>query len=626
MRLVYLAILFTFLCTCRSERKAKQRANVHALQANVPDTVPPEDTVNGPIKAQGVDPTEDMESKDASSPAGITPENDKSSAVLTDDGDADEVEPAELLTEKVEGVWDFKDLFIFHPTCANCKAVMDYKWILNEYGSNYVVRPLLVMAMFVFIWLLGTTARDFFVPPLLYWSERLQLSPEMAVATLLAFGNCAPDVFSVITAAHKDDLPLAVSEMLGSNMFGLCITGSLVTLSCWHFKESQIANGTASNKVASSSFPMATKSLVLTVCFYLVMMAALTYVLMQGHPTLLKTCALPLIYVLYVFMLCKFGPEKEMESMDASLASPEGGTGDVFASTEGGTGDSLSPTDEPPSLEGIAMPKDGGPLEIAWWWLVLPAYIMRYACIPAVDGHWGPIRRATSAFTPLGMLIFCLITNVGWSQEMNAFTLIGFAMLACLAGLFIFIGSDNRLTLPWFYPFLALFAGVSAIIWLSVLASEITALVEAIGFTLAVPRLRLGYTAVAWGNSLTDLLVCLSTVQKGHATMAITAILAAPLLNDLIAFGVSIIMVSWKNNSVPILCGDNCPREFKFPLITSLSFISVAVVLLALTVREKTSRIKMWAGLLAALYVTFLIIILFVEKVDAPQKKEAVKL
>lgn len=254
----------------------------------------------------------------------------------------------------------------------------------------------------------------------------------------------------------------------------------------------------------------------------------------------------------------------------------------------------------------------------------MPAYILRHACIPAVDGHWGPVRRAASAFTPLGMLAFCIITNVAWMQSMNVVALIGFVMLASLFGLCIYVGSNNGVTLPWFYPALALFALVGSVIWLSVLASEITALIEAIGFALDIPRLRLGYTAVAWGNSLTDLLVCLATVQKGHASMAITAILAAPLIDDLIAFGVSIIMVSWEKNSVPVLCGANCPREFKDPLITSLAFISMAVVLLACALREKGSRVKVWAGLLATLYVTFLILVLFVEKVDAPVQGKSI--
>merc|ERR1719321_773963 len=121
---------------------------------------------------------------------------------------------------------------------------------------------------------------------------------------------------------------------------------------------------------------------------------------------------------------------------------------------------------------------------------------------------------------------------------MNLISLIGFIMLACLAGASIYIGSNSRNgELPWFYPILPTFALLAAVVWLAVLASEITALVEAIGFVLHVPRLRLGFTAIAWGNDLADLVVCLATIKKGHPVMAISAIFAAPLIDDFVAFG-----------------------------------------------------------------------------------------
>merc|ERR1719235_259561 len=200
-------------------------------------------------------------------------------------------------------------------------------------------------------------------------------------------------------------------------------------------------------------------------------------------------------------------------------------------------------------------------------------------------------------------------------QDMSLIALMGFVLLGFVCGASIYVGSNNERTVPWFYPILALFALVASMIWLSVLASEITAVVEAIGFTLDVPRLRLGYTAVTWGNSLTDLLVCLATVQKGHAMMAATAIFAAPLIDDLVAFGFAIILVSIEKKGVPVLCGHDCPQEFRQPLITSLCFIVTAGVVLACALRAKTKNIRYWAGLLVFLYVVFLFVVLAIEKV-----------
>jgi len=640
MRLAYLAILITSVYVCRSTSPTKHGPNSDVLQATFPESLTSSEgsktPVDGPITSEAsASGVMDAPSGTGSLPpkeSDHTPKNNQTSTVLTDDGTADKVQSKTLSQEKIEGTanWGFKDLF--KPECTNCKAVLDYKRLLNEYGSNYGTRPLLFIAMIFCIWLLGTTARDFFVPPLLYWSERLRLSPEIAGATLLAFGNDAPDVFAVVTAARNNDLPLAVSEMLGANMFAICVTGSCVALSIWYYKESAAAAGQLADdemlqqySVETETNTLSNKTLVITVSFYLITVATLAYVLFEGSSTPLKTLFMPFLYMLYVFALWWFRDKTEIESTIASVdvESPDAKNALYGVLSEGGSGDAFS-IHEPP-LEGIAMEKNGGPLDLAWWWLKLPAYTMRYACIPAIDSFWGPVRRATSAFSPLGMLIFCLSTNVGYMQSMNVFALIGFGMLACLSGLSVFFCSDNRFTLPWFYPVLALFALVASIVWMAVLASEITALVEAIGFIMSVPRLRLGYTAVAWGNSLTDLMVCMATVQKGQASMAMTAIFAAPLLNDLIAFGTSVLVVSLSQNKIPVVCGADCPEEFRGPLITSLSMLSVAVVLLACMLREKSWRIKIWAGMLATLYVAFLILVLFVEKVDAPEAKKAIK-
>jgi len=220
------------------------------------------------------------------------------------------------------------------------------------------------------------------------------------------------------------------------------------------------------------------------------------------------------------------------------------------------------------------------------------------------------------------MLAFCAATNVGGVQDMNFISLLGFVLLACLAGASIFVGSDGQ-KLPWFYPALPMFALLASVVWLAVIASEITALVEAIGFVCQVPRLRLGFTAIAWGNCLADLLVCLAMVRQGHAVMAITAIFAGPLVDDLIAFGLALIMVS-AERGIPVICDPsdpvNCPMDFKLPLITSLFFIFISVVLLCLTLRHYSATPRLWVSIMMGWYVTFLVLVLFVQHVDAPQE------
>lgn len=75
-----------------------------------------------------------------------------------------------------------------------------------------------ILAFYIF-WLivlfitLGSTAEDFFCPSLTFISKKLKLKPRLAGVTLLAFGNGAPDVFSVLAAVQQKQPGLALGEL-----------------------------------------------------------------------------------------------------------------------------------------------------------------------------------------------------------------------------------------------------------------------------------------------------------------------------------------------------------------------------------------------------------------------------
>jgi len=618
MKVAFLATLVVVLFQCAHSRKV----TLQALLAAVPDT--PNEVqghqgshVSGPISSHesvsGVQKTDDMQLLAAIAEGEVPKETKekargkKNNSVLTDAGNADKV-PLVVLGSMSSGrkgmhLWNILDLT--QPLCRNCKALVDYELLLNEYGNVFGTQAFLVILAIALVWTLGTTASDFFLPPLLYWSERLQLPPEIAGATLLALGNGAPDVFAVVAAADKGDLPLALSEMLGSNMFTLCVTGSVIALSCGSTCL-QSAQGTDPIPMSATFCQRLTG----TVCIYFVALSALAYILTRDHPTASKIFALPCLYGVYVFMLWTLRDKKDDALAPATLEAP--------ACERGSEDDGQPELTTLSPLAGLSMPKETSALQMTYWILSLPSYVVRWMCIPPADHQWDSVRRAMSAIAPLRLLAFCAITNVARMQEMNFISFLGFGMLACLAGISLYLCSDNRATLPWFYPIIPFFAMIASMLWMSVLASEITALVEAIGFTSHVPRLRLGFTAIAWGNCLADLVVCLATVRRGHAMMAITAIFAGPLIDDLVAFGLAMIIVTWERGS-PMMCGADCPMDFKAPLITSLFFVAAAVVMLVFTIRARGTVARLGAFVLLAWYATFLIIVLFVQHVDAPE-------
>lgn len=64
-------------------------------------------------------------------------------------------------------------------------------------------------------------------------SQKLKLSQSLAGVTLLAFGNGAPDVLASMSAGSSgssDGLYLAVSSLLGSQIFVICAVSSAVIL------------------------------------------------------------------------------------------------------------------------------------------------------------------------------------------------------------------------------------------------------------------------------------------------------------------------------------------------------------------------------------------------------------
>jgi Ca2+/Na+ antiporter len=61
----------------------------------------------------------------------------------------------------------------------------------------------LLLVMLVTFGFLLTAAERFFCPSLEFIADRLKLSPAVAGATLLSFGNGAPDVFTQLAAVRQ---------------------------------------------------------------------------------------------------------------------------------------------------------------------------------------------------------------------------------------------------------------------------------------------------------------------------------------------------------------------------------------------------------------------------------------
>jgi len=86
---------------------------------------------------------------------------------------------------------------------------------------------------------LCSTADTFLIPQLTYISNLLQLKPDVAGVTLLAFGNGAPDVFTgiAVATAHPEevDFSLLLADIVGGSIFIMTVVvGAVVWVAAKH--------------------------------------------------------------------------------------------------------------------------------------------------------------------------------------------------------------------------------------------------------------------------------------------------------------------------------------------------------------------------------------------------------
>lgn len=515
--------------------------------------------------------------------------------------------------------------------CEACKGFIDYETALRESSGSILLLWFLLLIPLL-TWLLGTTAQDYFVPSLLYWTERLRMQPEIASATFIALGMSAPDIFSAVLAAEAEDLPLALSEVLGANMFSLCINGGMIIVAVAYLATPQQQDGLEEGAPASLAAKRAGEEQSPRLWAPLVMLLATTCVValvfFQGHFTMAKALALPSLYAVYIAFLLVRGYACSSEEVGQHGESAPG-EGPQGSGEEASTGTQPSPTavGPPLPLEGLDMPKDTFSLAFLLWLYALPYYAVRWASIPPADGLWDRQRRLVSVCAPVGvlmLLVFAVPGSLNYCIYGDSLGRLGFTTalsLAVILSYCIYAGSSNGPKLPWFYPALTLTAALSSVIWLGAIAAELTALIEAVGFVLEVPRLRLGFTAVAWGNAAGDILTCYALVRRGRVRTAFNAVFSNPLVANWIGLGAMLLLTvhgAESRGAASKLWADGCPLEFRLPLAVCVCGLLGAAALhgsrLLCGGGEAPSSARTWAALLAAWYLAFLCLIFYVSE------------
>jgi len=507
--------------------------------------------------------------------------------------------------------------------CDSCKGFINYPVMLQSISHPLFFFPFVILWAAALIWLLNTTAQEYFVPPLEYWARRLNLSPEVAGATLVALGNGAPDLFTVATAAQTEDIALGLTELLGGIMPVLCVTGGVVCLLADGRKDApdksasarQVEEGRPTECAAqalndnpqASEIALAdnlsdgnkclaestTDSASLTdnvgnawFCITLVYLSILIWV---GRVPMRAVIPVPAMYVLYFMSL-----------LVASRWRPRPAQSEQ------------APEESDGSLTGMAMPAESSPLEFAGWMLAWPTYAVRWILIPSADCKWDALRRTLTSLSPTGLALLWILCRPDDFQSGTKAPQLCFLGSALVLSLCIFFGSDNGPKLPSFYPAITLLSKISSIFVLSIIAGELTSLVESVGVVKGISRLWLGTTVISWGNSLGDLVTAIALVRHGHALTAITAVFAGPLFNLLVGGGLALVIVCAREGGEATLVG----AHSKPVLLANFAFLMVSSVLVTIalrSVRQQGSYSRLWPWLLFGLYGCFLVVVLALE-------------
>ena len=121
--------------------------------------------------------------------------------------------------------------------------------------------------------------------------------------------------------------------------------------------------------------------------------------------------------------------------------------------------------------------------------------------------------------------------------------------------------------------FIACFGMLCCASWIMLFANELLALLDVIGIGMGMNEKAIGYTFLAMGNSVPDLIVNVSAAKNGDHQAAITACFAGTIFNILCSFGIAIVFTGFDGMHV------NCGFEGGFRYAFTYLFVAIGLLL-----------------------------------------------
>ncbi|KAJ4841449.1 hypothetical protein Tsubulata_003539 [Turnera subulata] len=427
------------------------------------------------------------------------------------------------------------------------QGYIDY---LSLFYCNFHRFPMLGHC-FLFLWLLvlfyllGNTASEYFCSSLENLSKLLKLSPTISGVTLLSLGNGAPDVFaSLVSFMGNGTSDIGFNTAMGGASFVTCVVVGVISI-----------------LVRRKHIRVNKEAFVRDICFFLLVLASLVFLLLRGKINIWGAMGFLLMYVVYVIVVyisdrhwnnvAKDSQVDVDSSCGSDLAVP------ILSRMEKGEMDLnvldvLDPDAEPGMNRCCFCLKLRPPYTTIVFILEMPLYLPRRLTIPVVcQRRWSkPIAVISVTLAPI---LLSILWNAQEKYATSDITLLAYGIgvsIGLAFGVLAYFTTEDSCP-PKKFSVLWLAAGfLMSVIWSYITAQELVALLVSLGYLFGISPSILGLTVLAWGNSLGDLVTNLTMALNGGpegAQVAISGCYAGPIFNFLFGMGLSLAASCWRS-------------------------------------------------------------------------------
>ncbi|OQR82230.1 cation/calcium exchanger 1-like [Thraustotheca clavata] len=493
----------------------------------------------------------------------------------------------------------------FKCSCAHATRVSSLDYLSFHYctlqDAPILSLALLSVLLSLLFYVVGNTTDRYMVPAVTYISKATKLDPSFAGATLLAFANGAPDLFSCVASfsgAHTHS---------GFGVGGLLGSGLVVTV----FTFGYLA-------YLSGGFDLRKQPFMRDVFFYFTTVLALLAAYRVGYITVPMSLIALTWYAVYTFVIVKtshkpieiVSPKDEDEKQPEAEPETEKKEYVAVAVDESEevslNAETISTIDE----EVVVSPRSYWSQVTNWdrastfkkcsIVALCPLLFARHYTVPIVQPE--RVSRSAAAICVFAAPLFILSVAARFMKLHYLSFFIATACSVIFSAITWFFCRETSIKWRIFGAILTLFLSS---LWVFVIGHEIVAIMFVLGVSLGISSGTLGILVLAWGNSIGDFVGNRALVRQGHVHMATAACVAGPIFNTLVGGGFAIFLgcLQSETQTVPIWSADQ-----KAILVTGFVILALALIsLLALgcCFKDDVSMSKTFGLFLIGLYMTF---------------------